>query len=368
MLSLIILFSAATLTIIQAVPSSETPARVIQRRAVNLPAKTSFFDLFTNSPAAKSGLSADILSYAANKNAKCAHSYCDQGPALNASCHPCVADVIKADPYCGTTAWDSFCVLAMSNSRCGQKSCPGPLNNFEGPVISQVEVNMILWGGNKVAFANNLSVFYDAVVQSDWYDTMKQYKTTKQKIMNGSFKSSISLTMGLPAAGSLFSDADIQKYLRVMVKNKTITPNANSYYPIHLSPEYSTNGSIGGYCKDFCAYHSTIDISDISTTKLLYYGVHPDIASCPKGCQDHRLPNPVLDSTTLIASHELAETVTDAAVGVASDWRGQIGWYNFDGGEIGDMCSWLPVTDRVSAGKRQFVTQQIWSNEHNRCI
>ena len=364
MISSTFILIASALTLSESVPTRESE---IQRRANRPAPQKSFFGLFTNSAASKGGLSADILAYAAKGN-KCAHSYCDQGLALNSSCHPCVADVIAKDPYCGTTAWDEFCVLAMSDSRCGQNSCPGPLNNFEGPVISNVEVTMLLWGGSSVAFAKNLSSFYDAAVQSDWFGTMSQYKTSKQSIGDGKFVGSVPLTAGLPAPSSSLTDADVQKYLRTLVQNKTISPNSNSYYPIHFSANYSSANIFGGYCSSFCAYHGTIDISDISTTKYLYYGVHPDIASCPNGCQDNRLPNPVFDSTTLIASHELAETVTDAAVGVASDWRGQIGWYNFAGGEIGDMCSWLPVTDTVSNGRKKFVTQQLWSNEDNRCI
>ncbi|KAJ3137676.1 hypothetical protein HK101_003861 [Irineochytrium annulatum] len=40
----------------------------------------------------------------------CAHSLCSTGSSLKASCDPCAAKIIKADPYCGNNEWDSTCV------------------------------------------------------------------------------------------------------------------------------------------------------------------------------------------------------------------------------------------------------------------
>ncbi|KAJ3214035.1 Carboxypeptidase A4 [Dinochytrium kinnereticum] len=42
--------------------------------------------------------------------APCAHDKCVQGVALKAACDSCVSQIIAADPYCGSTRWDSICV------------------------------------------------------------------------------------------------------------------------------------------------------------------------------------------------------------------------------------------------------------------
>jgi len=46
----------------------------------------------------------------------CAHSPCEQGAALSASCNPCVEDICSQDVFadCCTTAWDAACTDAVS--------------------------------------------------------------------------------------------------------------------------------------------------------------------------------------------------------------------------------------------------------------
>ncbi|KAI8914247.1 S1/P1 nuclease-domain-containing protein [Gorgonomyces haynaldii] len=48
----------------------------------------------------------------------CAHDKCSTGSALKSSCDSCVAKVIAADSYCGSTQWDAQCVSEVG-SVCG---------------------------------------------------------------------------------------------------------------------------------------------------------------------------------------------------------------------------------------------------------
>ncbi|KAJ3214034.1 Carboxypeptidase A4 [Dinochytrium kinnereticum] len=48
----------------------------------------------------------------------CVHSKCQIGSALGASCDACVGQIVAADAYCGTVAWDPSCV-AKVKSVCG---------------------------------------------------------------------------------------------------------------------------------------------------------------------------------------------------------------------------------------------------------
>ena len=51
----------------------------------------------------------------------CAHPLCEEGGAIDASCHSCAATICQADPFCCTTAWDSICtghVESICNESC----------------------------------------------------------------------------------------------------------------------------------------------------------------------------------------------------------------------------------------------------------
>ncbi|KAI9333469.1 hypothetical protein BDR26DRAFT_1010188 [Obelidium mucronatum] len=48
----------------------------------------------------------------------CAHNKCVSGVALKSTCDPCVAKIVAADSYCGSTSWDNVCVGEVK-SVCG---------------------------------------------------------------------------------------------------------------------------------------------------------------------------------------------------------------------------------------------------------
>jgi hypothetical protein len=48
----------------------------------------------------------------------CAHSICDMGGPLAATCNPCAKSICKADGYCCTSNWDGYCT-AETESICG---------------------------------------------------------------------------------------------------------------------------------------------------------------------------------------------------------------------------------------------------------
>ncbi|KAI9365345.1 hypothetical protein DFJ73DRAFT_918515 [Zopfochytrium polystomum] len=232
------------------------------------------------------------------------------------------------------------------------------LSYFGGPVIKNVEVTMLLWGA--ASFASDLAGFYTGVVQSTYYDMLSQYSG----IGRGSYKGSITLT-GLPSKKSLTDETDIQNYLRSLVKAGTIKPNANSYYPIHFASGYSITQGGQGSCQVFCAYHGTIDISDISSTKYLYYGVMPDQSgACAGGCGS---ASTVFQNLCSVSSHELVEATTDPAVGVATTISSPLAWYNQANGEIGDICNAQQGTV-VGGNGVTYTVQKEWSNKDSACV
>ncbi|KAJ3316555.1 hypothetical protein HDV06_003230, partial [Boothiomyces sp. JEL0866] len=86
------------------------------------------------------------------------------------------------------------------------------LKYYGGPVISNVEVHPIFYGGNSVQYKTQINAFYKGVVNSPYYDWLSEYNTKSQKIGRGTFGSSLDITTGLKT--SLDDDTDIQPLLK----------------------------------------------------------------------------------------------------------------------------------------------------------
>ncbi|KAI9202688.1 uncharacterized protein BJ171DRAFT_512957, partial [Polychytrium aggregatum] len=236
------------------------------------------------------------------------------------------------------------------------------LTYYGGPVIANIDVHPIYYGGN-VNYQSQMDTFYSAIVGAPYISWLSEYNTPTQNIGTGTFGTSISKNSGLSTSTT---DDAIQTWLRSLVKSGTIKPTANTYFPIHFAPGYSISMGGDSSCVQFCAYHGTIDVSDISSTKYLYYGVMPDQGgSCAGGCGSNASP---LNNLQSVSSHELVEALTDAAVGVAtgSTISAPIAWYNSANGEIGDLCNAQQATVYGTDGNT-YVVQKQWSNSHKGC-
>ncbi|KAI8612945.1 hypothetical protein BC830DRAFT_1170660, partial [Chytriomyces sp. MP71] len=204
----------------------------------------------------------------------------------------------------------------------------------------------------------NINSFYSAVTQSSWYDILAQYNVGRGSAVPG---------ISQPATKtSLDDNNDIQPLLVSLVKSKKITPTANTYFPIHFAPGISITQGGSGSCDVFCAYHGTIDISSLNVgQKYLYYGVIPDQGgNCAGGCGSD--PS-TMNNMFSVASHELAEAATDAAVGVATTYAAPLAWYDQNNGEIGDICN-AQQGKTVGGDGKTYVIQTQWSNKANKCV
>ena len=238
-----------------------------------------------------------------------------------------------------------------------------------GPVLQNVRVVTVFWGSG-VQFtgtgAQSLNAFYTAVVQSGYYDWLKEYNTTSpaQKIGRGSFGGSYNF----PATGlsTSLQDTDIQTELGKMIDAKSVpAPDANTLYAIHFAPGISITMSDGSAsCSVFCAYHGSFAHGGMN----IYYAVNPDQGgSCAGGCGGDKS---LFNNATSVASHELVEATTDPEVG-----QNNLAWYNSSQGEIGDICnaqqckpavSGQPAT--VTTCPTMYIVQNEASNSHGACI
>ncbi|ORY36494.1 hypothetical protein BCR33DRAFT_855232 [Rhizoclosmatium globosum] len=230
------------------------------------------------------------------------------------------------------------------------------LTYYGGPVIPKVEVHPIYYGAAQ--YQSQTNAFYAGVVQSSWYDVFAQYNVARGSAVPG---------FSVAATKSSLDDVnDIQPFFINLIKTGQIKPTANTYYPIHFAPGIDITQGGGASCSVFCAYHGTIDISSLNVgTKYLFYGVIPDQGgSCAGGCGSN--PSQI-NNMFSVASHELAEAATDAAVGVSTVIGAPLAWYDQTNGENGDICNAQQGTT-VGADGVTYVVQKTWSNSDNACM
>ena len=248
--------------------------------------------------------------------------------------------------------------MTNSSSPTSAASVPPKLYYYGGPVISNVKVITIWWGGvSSVVYASQLEGFYAGVTNSKWFRIFNEQSTSRQTIGMGSWVKSYS---DASAPRGTVTDAMIQSRLYSLIINGYVPkPDANTYYAIHFAPGIAiTYGGIYASCSYFCAYHSVYVRSGLSN---IYYGVMPDL-SVGK-CKSCGGSSSVFNNLCTVASHELGEAVTDPYPYTA--------WYdpnNKDGGENGDLCYTQPMVGTVGSNGVTYAVQKMWSNRYNACI
>ena len=203
----------------------------------------------------------------------------------------------------------------------------------------------IFWGSGWLAeeltaSAASLNAFFDFVLTSPLLDLLSEYSVSGKVIGHETRIASVTITDSDPL--ELETDAQIRAAIAGFIAAKQVPPpGPNTLYFVYLPPGHGiTKQSIKGTessCMDFCGYHGA---------SFPYYAVVPyaDCDPCTYGS--------ILDSLTVISSHELCEAITDPE---------GTGWFD-DVGEIGDVCS--PKTDSLG----DFKVQKMWSNVAGDCV
>ncbi|KAI8833161.1 hypothetical protein BJ741DRAFT_579834 [Chytriomyces cf. hyalinus JEL632] len=225
---------------------------------------------------------------------------------------------------------------------------------LNGTVLSNVEISPIFFNAS-ATFQSDMISFYKFLPTSSYMTTLLEYNTPSQTIGYGKYITSY-VEFG-SIKPKIIDSVDIQPYLRNLVFNGTISPNENSYYPVHLSPGVSISHSINGQsCVDFCGYHGYIYVADVSTTaEYLVYGVMPDLSgACKYSCGD----GTILQNLQSVSSHEAIEAITDPLLDA---------WWHPTYGEVGDLCNAIKGTLPDSTGKLVTV-QKVWSNRDSKCV
>jgi len=223
-----------------------------------------------------------------------------------------------------------------------------------GPVISGVKVYTVFWSPS-VPNQSALNGFYATLVNGPYVDLLAEYDTPTQNIGRGKYIGSY--VDGAAPSGSTLSDDQIRQELARLLDNGSLpAADANTLFMIHFPAGVSITMDSNTSCQQFCAYHSSFTHG----SGAVYYGIMPDFSGACGTCGGESTQ---LAGTTVVASHEVAEAMTDPNIGVANQSQDehQLGWYDDTNSEIGDVC------EGQSATVEGYRVTKLWSNKANAC-
>jgi hypothetical protein len=155
-----------------------------------------------------------------------------------------------------------------------------------GPVLTNVEVEVVFWGtgwSSHDALKSSMSSAVDSILAGPYFSALSQYRSS---IGNGIHLGNVTITSSDPPP--VMSNSDVVAMLRTNINNDSLpSPNSNSQLLYMVIPQPGTrSGNLSGE-------HSY----DYSTKGKFHYGWTIDDGN--------------LDIVTPIFSHELVESVTD---------------------------------------------------------
>ena len=237
-----------------------------------------------------------------------------------------------------------------------------------GPVVHNVQLDVIYWS-NQVQSQAAITGFYDVATNSPYLDWMAQYAASRGSLHAQVVDSN---------APGVIDDAGIQARLGTLIGgNPGLATTANTVYMLHFPPGMTikhdgqtlcepSSGGCGGPgnpCPNStsCGYHGKFNHAGQQVT----YSVIPDMTSgmCNQVCET-ALSNP-FDKTTMVASHELIEAITDPNLTILGP--NEVADLCENTGNAGDLTGVLTVGGNPSRSVSYQVAKG-WSNQDNKCI
>ncbi len=141
------------------------------------------------------------------------------------------------------------------------------------------------------------------------------------------------------ASGSTVTDASIQARLQADIKSGMLqAPDANRLYVVYVQPNVAVNlgAGQGTTQQGILGYHGAFGGTDAAGNPVT---IRYAVVAYPGGSAGNSsLGGAPVDQLTAVASHEVAEAVTDPDVNY-----GRLGWYDPQRGEIGDITENNPA-------------------------
>jgi hypothetical protein len=274
---------------------------------------------------------------------------------------------------------------ASGKPRAEPIASPGQLHfvdYFGGRVVGRMEVIQVLYGAGSYlpevtsAGTPSLASFYRGVLDSEYVDWLAEYDTPAQSIRRGRFVQQVTIAPSARNRGALIDDRDIQAELSAQIAaghlpapHADTAGNNNTYYAVFFPHGQTITVNGAASCASFCAYHSAI--ADAGGTGEIYYGVHPDMQP-GSGCEAVCGAEPTaFDRYTVIASHEMIETITDPEIGLTPGFPPAfpMAWNDSDTseGEIADLCN-QQFTTILGRDGVPYRVQTAYSRRAGRCV
>jgi hypothetical protein len=206
---------------------------------------------------------------------------------------------------------------------------------YGGNVMPHVELQGLYYGSGWLgsSTASQFEGYMQYLVNSPYLDMLS---SAGYGVGRGSSNQGIIYEANLPG-GSTLLDSTIRGTIQSEISNGSlVSPDPNRLYVVFVQPDVIVADDINGGSSSrfepngFVGYHGAF-------AGNTYFGspatIHYALVVTPGGTYNgYSSTLPTFDQMTSIASHEIAEAVTDPDVNFA-----QLGWYDPQNGEIGDV-------------------------------
>jgi hypothetical protein len=250
--------------------------------------------------------------------------------------------------------------------RCEPKYCPQPPVVYKGgPVQHNPTVYLIFWGSNfnKGTLRTEVLNLYNSLSSTgsnpSYQGILTQYWDNSGSIASADVVAGNFLDTRITAPSGV-NEQSVEEEIAYAVSVNNWPPNGTNPQYAVFTPSGTTYQS--SFVKDpegeaaFCGYHGRTGGVSYSFIPSEYD--EPFYNGCAtsydhSGPNEETLPN---HATTMVASHEYAETVTDPE-------PTHPGWQDSEGYEIADICS--SGDDELPGGSW---VQGLWGNRENACV
>jgi hypothetical protein len=226
-----------------------------------------------------------------------------------------------------------------------------------GHMQTAPRIYLVYWGpnwfsgGDQYGVATRLNSFYKGIAGSGYAEALKEYNRSGSSFTNplGQYRGWWQDTSPVPTHPS-------SAQLKTAVRRA-----ANHFGDFGYNTQYviATTWGISDQKLDqhlWCAWHDWTTAGPtgkwVTFTVLPYM---PYLDALGRGCGGGTVngANGALDGVTILAAHEYAETINDPDF---------VAWYDSDGDELGDKCSWINLSNYTLRNGLSFPVQPLWSN------
>ena len=206
------------------------------------------------------------------------------------------------------------------------------VNYYGGALLTNVEAQAVYYGNgwNSSATAGQqatLDGFLKYIVNSPYTQALTN---AGYGVGSGTASAGVLDPVNL-ANGSTLQDSQIQAELQSLIDNGTIAaPDANRLYVVYVQPNVIVSQGGANSRQNFLGYHGAFAGHTASGQAI---DVHYAVIAYPGGSVGNASNSAAaIDDLTSVASHEVAESMTDPNVNYKT-----LGWYDPARGEIGDI-------------------------------